>query len=791
VENETYVYPYRAKQKLKNAKMSNVPVYIFGMSGFGKSALIEHFFEKKKYIYFDARSTSLEVLDEVAKSRDIQFVLDNVQSIDSEYVKEKLCELMRRKDVWMIFLSRCQCPDWMLSEYLKYTNLVTITEEDLSLDDQETQEYMYNHGLTSMTEEDLMEIYKVSRGQGLFLHILLNQMIQQGYIEKKEYVYNADVLAASQNVLYDYIEKNVYNNWSNELTKFVMEVSIVDRFTKELASEITGIEYVDKYIHLAMENGNFLRMEDGIYSLEQSVMLSMRRRMKIVYPKPKINELFYNAGHYYRRKGQVAEALDMFRRCGNQGQISEILVENAKRNPATGFIYELRDYYLRMSEDQVQEHVELMACMSMLQSILMHPEESDYWYEKLEERAETANFKEKRQIRNWLAYLDIGLPHRGSDNLKELISSASKLIISRSISLPEFSVTSNLPTHMNGGKDFCEWSKKDKDLAKTIGKAITLVLGKNGHGLIDLALAESYMEKGESDYEVMRLISLGQLAAQTKGKPETCYVAIGLSAWMHIINGHIEDARTVLSEFRTQMIREKMDALVPDVERFLCQVSLYRGEKTEIDNWMETAPNENEEFFCMYRMRYLLKVRIYMYYGKYNQAFMLLQKIRYYAETVHRTFVSMECDLLESILEFRMGNPNYVERFQKLLERAEEYHFVRIFTREGAALQKLLKAQKWTVKDEAYLRQINKEVDSVAKAYPGYLNETSGTDEIINGNALSILRYQAEGMSYEEISAELGISKTTVKYHCTENYRKLGVNGKAAAIAEARKRHLI
>lgn len=48
------------------------------------------------------------------------------------------------------------------------------------------------------------------------------------------------------------------------------------------------------------------------------------------------------------------------------------------------------------------------------------------------------------------------------------------------------------------------------------------------------------------------------------------------------------------------------------------------------------------------------------------------------------------------------------------------------------------------------------------------------------------LRLQAEGKRYGQIAGELSIRETTVKYHAKENYRKLGVSGKADAVLAAR-----
>ena len=72
----------------------------------------------------------------------------------------------------------------------------------------------------------------------------------------------------------------------------------------------------------------------------------------------------------------------------------------------------------------------------------------------------------------------------------------------------------------------------------------------------------------------------------------------------------------------------------------------------------------------------------------------------------------------------------------------------------------------------------------MAKQYPGYMSFQGKLEEPIEDKALQILKLQALGCSNEVIAEELHISVSTVKYHCRENYRKLGVNGKAAAIAE-------
>lgn len=79
----------------------------------------------------------------------------------------------------------------------------------------------------------------------------------------------------------------------------------------------------------------------------------------------------------------------------------------------------------------------------------------------------------------------------------------------------------------------------------------------------------------------------------------------------------------------------------------------------------------------------------------------------------------------------------------------------------------------------------------MAALYPAYLKRKADEEIVLSGNALKILRLQAEGFSTEQIAQSLRISQSTVKYHNKETYRKLGVSGKTAAVNEARNRKLI
>lgn len=69
-------------------------------------------------------------------------------------------------------------------------------------------------------------------------------------------------------------------------------------------------------------------------------------------------------------------------KCGKTEEILEILAEIGKTQPGKGVLYELRSYYLSMSEENIKKYVELMGGICMLYSLILDTDKSEYWYEQ-------------------------------------------------------------------------------------------------------------------------------------------------------------------------------------------------------------------------------------------------------------------------------------------------------------------------------------------------------------------------------------------------------------------------
>lgn len=799
--DKSYIAPETALKKLRMARSLGQTVYIYGATGYGKTELVKQYLKNRRYRYIScventAALTALaeDVPEGMPKGREgnrkgkdaknesqTVIVLDDLHLLKNESGRRAVLALVGWEDVWLILIGRSPLPSWLIPPYVRRSFFV-ITEDDLSLGEMEITAYMETQGI-SLTEEELAIVCKKSRGNAYVVRhtaLKVREGIRPGPALQQEI----------GNAFAGYLEDHVMVQWDSDLLEFLMQLSVTEEFTLPLAETITGNSYAAGLLECASETGNFLTVTDGVYRLHPVLVKALRRRGAKVLGSEVLKDYAYNAGLWYEMQGQIMPALTMFEKCGNRERIRELLVRNARLNPGNGHYFELRRYYLGMEEKEIEDSPVLMAGMSMLYSLLMQEEESEYWYGKLERFVSAAKGGQRREALSRLAYLDIALPHRGSKDMIDIMKKIPALILDKGIGLPEFSVTSNNPSTMNGGKDFCHWSGDDRKLAATIGKLVERILGRYGKGLVKAALGESLYEKGEDAYEVLTLFTRARMEADGGGVPEIAFAAVGMTVRLDTLQGELQTAKEVLASFEKSVREQGALQLLPNISALKCRLALREGDKKAVMAWMGEAPEEEKEFCILERYCYLTKVRCYLSTGEYIKAQFLLEKLRYYAEKCKRTYIHIEVNLLSAVTKYRTGG-EWKEDFLGALKEAESYHFLRIISEEGAAVQELFAAAgkkllEKEIADREWLSRLLQETGKVAVRYPVYLKGQLAKAPDFCETALSILRLQAEGKSYNQIAEELSIKTATVKYHAAENYRKLGVSGKADAVLAAR-----
>ena len=723
-----FIKPKAAWKKLNAAQPLGITVYLYGVTGYGKTTLVRHYLEDYRYTWYTCSNgklreqerklrknkKQLEIIDEFGNTLNA-VVIDDLQFLKNPEDRERILSIVKDENNWTILISRSPVLPWLKTVYMNQ-GMKLIAEEDLSWDEKDIGAFYQKSAGIELTEQQRQEVHDRSKGNPLSIRANCKTCEEHGR-------YAADYLEQSRHDFEDYIIEQIMQDWDMPLIEFLMKMSFLESFDASMAEMVTGNTNAYHLLQQALTIGNFMVQEgEERYRFRPILRTALQKRARNTYDGEEIRDIYYNTGLFYEMQDDIPNALQMYEISGNRSRIREILIRNARRNPGNGHYFELRKYYLSLTKEQIEHDVVLMAGMSMLHSLLLEPEESDVWYDRLMKYAENTGGAERKEAKSRIAYLDIALPHRGIGGVREMIQSAPALLLDHGISFPEFSVTSNLPSVMNGGKDFCEWSKKDKELAATLGKIVPLVLGRYGKGLADIAVGESQYEKGGDDYEIISLLNKGTMRAEAGGTIEIIYAACGVSVRLNLLHGNEDAAWQILDDFKGKAQKESAKEILKNLEAQKCRIALLKGNREQIEEWMAASPREDEEFYILERYRYLTKVRCYIFLNEDYRALALLERLRYYAELYERTYMQMEIKLLLAILWHRNGKEEWRESFLQAVKAAEGYGFYRIISEEGQAARELLedKAMKKLLQEECdrkYLARRTEETHGMASLW--------------------------------------------------------------------------
>jgi len=782
--DQNYIAPASALKKLKKARNLSQTVYLYGATGYGKTELVRQYLSGRRYTYLSCEELPWEdgALPRLEPGRQKcrVVVIDDLHRLKSEELRREIIALEERADIWLILISRSPVPTWLMPQHIKSV-FVVISEKDLRMGRSEIAAYLESRGI-AYTEEDMRLLEVTAEGNAYILHHVALRM-------KEGLSPGSELHAEIWDAFAAYLENVVLVRWDSDLLEFLMQVSVVDEFTLELAEMISGNLHVAALLEQAAEAGNFIFQEDGTYRLRPVLIDALRNRTLKVYGTERVKDLKYNAALYYEMHDEVVPALRLFEVCGKTERIKSLLIRNARMNVGIGHYYELRHYYFNLDEQEIADSPVLMAGMSMLYSLLMDGEKSEYWYEKLKAYTANARGGVRREAQSRLAYLDVCLPHRNSTDLLETFERLPALQ-EKGMTLPEVSLTDNLPSILNGAKDFCWMTKQTQNILTSHSQLIEQVLGLAAKGLIDATLGETIYEKGGDTYEILRLLSRSRLESDRGHSLMLAFVTIGLRVRLNLLYGDVQAALDILKPFEQQVREQGATHLLPNIRALYCRIALYTGDKAVINRWLTEAPTESKEFNTLERYRYLTKVRCYISCGNYLQAQALLETLRYYAEQYHRPYIQMEVGLLSAIIKERLDG-DWLGELLPTLRQISSFGFIRLVSEEGAAINPLLQAaRKECAADpqinQDWLRTLLAETAAVAVRYPVYLKKQLAEVPDFSPTALTILRLQSDGLSVNKIAEQMGMKAVTVKYHTRENYRKLGVAGKTDAVLAAR-----
>ena len=713
-------------------------------------------------------------------------LIDNIQDMQEERDWQALCALIREStDRRFLLLSRGISPACLMA--FQYAGMMTVlSAEDLLFDREDIRRLLQACGAEA-TDSEIGAILKETSGYPLCAAILARHMAAGQ-------PYGAELTAQAYGEVFLYFETAVYRRFDLPIRRFLLELSPFECFDLELARMVSGDPHAGERLAWLQHNTTMLRPDDvQRFRFWPQFRTFLLWEMDREYSEEKRRTVLGRGGLYYELKEDYSHALECYTMAGDHSKVSELLVRNAELHPGMGHYSEMEKYYRSLPEQEIAASPALMQGMSMLCALAADYEGSERWYQALSQfaRCRSKSDAAGRQARGRLAWLDISLPQRGVTDLTAIIPSAYRLLVNKKVTLPAFSVTSALPSIMNGGKDFSEWSRRDDLLYQTIRVPVEAILGRDGVGLPDCAIAESKFEKGE-DITARMLALMPRLGEiQRDGTPDIEFAAVGLLARSQLAAGHSQDARRTLESLRQRFAESGQSRFLPNIDAMLCRVDLRTGDTDAVDSWYrEKAPRDPLSINIMKRYQYFTQAMAELAQGRPQAALLTLAPLEPYCIACQRKMDHTTLLLLRAVAQYRLKDEAWRQSLTDALRIAAGLGFIRPVSCCGAALLPLLQALP-SPEEESWYRQVVAFARVQAARYPYFLVPPLPPGEEMTATELQVLRLMCADKSNAEIGRILDIKLPTVKTHVSHILTKLNVSRRSEAKTAARRLWLV
>ena len=752
--------------------------------GFGKSILAETLLAGQQVLSLTAGEPDFAL---PADDKDWQVLLiDDLRQMTEEPDQQALYQLIREySDRRFVLLSRGAVPGWLMA--FQYAGLMAVLDADALLFDREDIRSLFRQQGTPVSESELSEILRETSGYPLGVAVIAHCMVGGR-------PYGPELIAQGYHEVFFYFEAAVYRRFDLPIRRFLLELAPFESFDVELARMVSGDPRAGERLGWLQQNTTMLRPA-GVnqFRFWAQFRTFLLWEMDREYSDEKRRTVLNRGGLYYELKEDYSHALECYTMAGDHSKVSELLVRNAELHPGMGHYSEMEKYYRSLPEKEIAASPALMQGMSMLCALAADYEGSERWYQALSQfaRCRAKSDAAGRQARGRLAWLDISLPQRGVTDLTAIIPAAYRLLVNKEVTLPAFSVTSALPSIMNGGKDFSEWSRRDDLLYQTIRTPVEAILGRDGVGLPDCAVAESKFEKGEDiTARMLSLMSrLGEI--QRDGTPDIEFAAVGLLARSQLASGQPADARRTIEVLRECFAERGLTRFLPNMDAMLCRIDMHTGDLDAADAWYrEKAPREPTHLNVMRRYQYLTQAMVELEDGRPDTAQLTLAPLEPYIQNCARIIDGIHLNVLTAIALYRKKDERWRERLTAALDAAAEYRFIRTVSVYGTAVLPLLEALDWDG-DKAWRKRLMAAVRTQAAFYPHFLEPRLAPGEELTPTELQILHLLCADKSNAEIAQIMDVKLPTVKTHVSHILDKLDVKRRAEAKTAAKKLRLI
>ncbi|MFC5265797.1 LuxR C-terminal-related transcriptional regulator [Kribbella qitaiheensis] len=761
-----------------------------------------------------------------ALANELVVVLDDYHVIEALEVQEGMAFLVENlpPQVRLVIAARAD-PGLPLARMRARGELVEIRAADLRFTADETAAYLNGVMELGLTAGDVEALE--GRTEGWIAALQLAALSMQGRDDVGAFIAG---FAGDDRYVVDYLVEEVLQRQPEDVRRFLLHTSILDRLTGPLCDAVTG-QPGGKAMLVALERGNLflVPLDDRRQWYRYHQLFADVLRAHLLDEQPDhIPELHRRASTWYESNGEPAVAIDHALAAKDFEHAADLvetatpaMLRDRREGALLSWLEALPDEVIKVRPALTVRYAGTLLSTNQTEGVETLLRDAERWLESDANKSPEADEQEVRRLPGWIAVYRAGLALMMGD------PAATMTHARRGLELldPDDLLGQGAASALIG---LASWGSGDLETAHEAYTATTASLRKAGYiadvlgcsiTLADIRIVQGRLGDAMRTYEQALRLAAEQEGPPLRGTPD---MYVGISA-LHREHGDLEAATRYLvrsqelgehlglpqnpHRWRVAMARIREAEGDPDaaldlydeaerlyvgdfspdvrpVPAMRARVWIAQGRLGDVSSWLsERGLSSDDELSYLHEFEHVTLARALLAQQRSDEAIGLLERLRQAADEGGRS--TIEILVLQALTQQLRGDvPAALVPLERALVLAEPEGYFRIFVDEGAPMAALLKAARQT-------EYVGRLLTAFDKTELHKTTKKQALIEPLSERELDVLRLLGTDLDGPDIARELIVSLNTVRTHTQHIYAKLGVNNRRAAVRRAEELDLL
>ena len=755
-----------------------------------------------------------EVINALARREEPAIlVLDDYHIITNPIIHEMLEYFLEHQphQAHLVITTRSD-PPFPLARLRARGQMTEIRASDLRFTEEEAGRFFDQSMQLVLEEEDVQSLEM--RTEGWAVGLQLAALALKNLSAPKKFV---ETFRGSHRYVLDYLADEIIRQQRDELRKFLIQTSILERFNAEACEAITGLPN-SKNLLAELEQANLfiISLDDDRTWYRYHHLFADFLRTEL--SKNEIESLYKKAALWHEQNDFLPEAVQYAIASGDLEFLADVIDRGLRKDTvwsggnlalyatwldalpqqafqsrpalslnASHILYllgrfdpaekqiDLAEQTLHTLPD-TSEKEQMLALASFYRGAIASVRgDSQQAIEKITFAQE--RLPKENHLQHARGFFSLGLAYELSGQTEFALRSYF-----RSSEEAQSAGVLSLAIHALGSAAQVQVGRGQLHLAEQMcQQAIKVAGGKRllPLGLVEIILGNIALERNELA-SAEEFLQNGIVLSRRGGLMDDLVLGLAHISRLYVYQGRIPIAFDTAQELSTIIQGFGVERMSMLAAAYIASLQILTGQEGSAAQWAaeyQAVRNEHQ-----YDLADLTLVRFLLKTGEHKNVPPILDDLLKQGQAEGRVQVRLESMILMALFHRAEKNiPSAVDWLSQAVGLAAPERFIRIFLDEGEALLELLPKARHAAPElvDAILGIQQSESDS----HPSPLDQLI---DPLSEQELRILKLLTAGKSNQDIADELVISVGTAKWHVHNILQKLGVGNRSQAVARAR-----